>query len=341
MAEMTQNLAGDAADRSTVSLAIGCGGLASRAGEVAIAQSSFATCAFSKYHGLGNDFVIVDARHDGVLAGWSSKVWGEFAKRVCDRRIGVGADGVLVIHRSVIADARMRVFNSDGTDGGMCGNGIRCVTHYLFARSRDAAGKPPTTIEAGGGIKQVAVVGVCQPAFAQVAVEMGRARVGTRQVLASQLVPELAAEISIACGPNARASVVDVGNPHLVLHVEKLPGGSALAMLGPRLEHHKMFPQRTNVQFACGDGADVVRVRTWERGSGITQACGTGACAVGASLAEGDKPSQICVQLPGGELHIATSPVGVGGDAGSVQVRMTGPAQWVFDGMVPSSTQTP
>lgn len=265
---------------------------------------------------------------------WSDAQWGSFAVRVCDRRLGVGADGVLVIEPSTREGvlAKMRVINSDGTDGGMCGNGIRCVAHMLLVRHNAGS---QATIEAGGGLKRVAIAGRATANKAMVQVAMGSARVKALAVPVASLLPDLAAEIAIACGQGVVASIVDVGNPHLVLRAEKLPGHNALSVLGSRIEKHAAFPHRTNVQFAVVD-ADGVHVRTWERGSGITQACGTGACAVALSLAQAGHESERTIALPGGELVIRVTGVQPWENGLSAsEVQMTGPAEWVFDGAVP------
>jgi diaminopimelate epimerase len=171
-----------------------------------------------------------------------------------------------------------------------------------------------------------------------VRVDMGVATVSQRAKPIRQLLPDLAAEIAVACGPGTTCSTVDVGNPHLVLHCDRLPGDSALALLGPRIEHHNAFPNRTNAQFVVPAQDNAVLVRTWERGSGITQACGTGACAVAASLLS-DRPATLDVALPGGVLTIDTGPAELAEPSSSSwrvpNVRMTGPAAWVFDGVLP------
>jgi diaminopimelate epimerase len=169
-------------------------------------------------------------------------------------------------------------------------------------------------------------------------VEMGNAVLHAHSLPPHALLPELAPEILLACGAATTCSTVDIGNPHLVLHCEQLPTDAALARLGPRIEHHRAFPHRTNVQFAVAErtpaGSSFERVRTWERGSGITQACGTGACAVAASLA-GSAPASLDIALPGGMLTIDTGIASSGGGAIVPDVCMTGPAAFVFEGVLP------
>jgi diaminopimelate epimerase len=303
---------------------------------------------FSKYHGLGNDFIIADLRSQPALCAQQLAQWSALARAACDRRTGIGADGLLLIEpvspsptlaSTDAAPCQMRVINSDGSDGGMCGNGIRCVAHMLVARRHAAdASSPvqqPLRILAGGSVRAVEVKSPCTPLGAAVRVAMGSATIALHREPIALLLPELAAEIAIAVGPGARCSIVDVGNPHLVIEGKKLPGDSALALLGPRIERHPAFPNRTNVQCVMQESPTVAHVRTWERGSGITQACGTGACAVGATLAT-DALATFAIELAGGALHIECSPrTSKGARASVASIHMTGPAAWVFDGILP------
>jgi len=311
-----------------------------QASRPARATEAFANLPFSKYHGLGNDFIVLDLRSSAPLAAWPNTRWAAIAREACNRRTGVGADGLLLITQpppGIDAACHMHVVNSDGTDGGMCGNGIRCIAHLLLARG-SAPRSGSLRVLAGGSVRTVALVGECTPHAARVRVEMGSAAVHARRVAPHALLPELAPEILLACGPATTCSTVDVGNPHIVLHCEQLPTDAALTHLGPRIEHHRAFPHRTNVQFALAEttatGSGFQRVRTWERGSGITQACGTGACAVAASLA-GSAPASLDVALPGGMLTIDTGIASSGGEAIVPDLCMTGPAAFVFEGVLP------
>ena len=232
-----------------------------------------------KANGAGNDFVIVDAR-DVVLDDPAA-----FARRVCDRASGIGADGVLVVEPSSRGDARMRVINADGSEAEMCGNGIRCVARYLDEREpRDAF-----TIETLAGPIGARILG---RAPYRVAVEMPEPRLGA------------AVQTHGFTG-----TPVDLGNPHLVVGVDDVDAVD-LADAGPRIEHDPQFPDGTNVHFVQRDG-DGWRVRHWERGAGATQACGTGAVATAAVLiASGKAQSPLALRVPGGVLEVEWTPGG-------------------------------
>ncbi len=266
---------------------------------------------FFKYHGLGNDFVVLDRRQSGL------DIDPETSRRLCDRHFGIGADGVLTILPAEGLDGRMVVHNADGSIAEMCGNGLRCVVKYLgdHAASRPqtltiatGAGTLPCTLEWGAdGVERVTVA-------------MGPAR--------------LEAPILPAGGPfvaqpveGYAATAVSMGNPHLVL----LDAPHALAgTLGPRLERDARFPERTNVEFVqprYGGGLDVV---VWERGVGLTLACGTGACAalVASALAGRSQFDEWTpVQLPGGMLELKVA-------SDRSQVWLKGPVRFVFAGQL-------
>jgi diaminopimelate epimerase len=272
---------------------------------------------FAKYHGLGNDFVLVDRRSSG------EPVTSEQAIRLCDRRRGIGADGVLTILPAATGAARMRVTNADGSLAQMCGNGIRCVARYL-AEEAGVAGEV-LAIESDAGLRSCRLVRR-RGKVAEVEVDMG--------------APELeASRIPVQAGPGRfvrqpialpdetlQGTAVSMGNPHLVLF---FVSPSAASKLGPLLERHPMFPERTNVEFARREG-DGLSVAVWERGVGITAACGTGACAaMVAAVLEGLLPAgdERPVRLAGGTLHVRVT-----GDLSRVFMR--GPAVRVFAGEV-------
>src|SRR5690349_21431609 len=274
---------------------------------------------FHKYHGLGNDFIVLDRRQTGVDVDAQTAQW------LCDRRLGIGADGVLSLLPSETGMARMVVYNSDGSIAEMCGNGLRCAVKYLV----DNSGEKPERIDVETGAGLLACVpGYGADGVAQVEISMGPARLvepnlpsgSTQRPFLDEPVPGHA---------GLRGHAISMGNPHLVLLDQPLETASRL---GPVLEHHPGFPERTNVEFVRVD-ADGLTVVVWERGCGLTQACGTGACAaaVAAVLAK-RRPAEDWsrVRLPGGDLFIW-----VASDLSDIRLR--GPASFVFTGVVPDA----
>lgn len=270
---------------------------------------------FWKYHGLGNDFVVVED-HDLDMPDDP-----DFVRKVCDRRTGVGADGILYIGPDDQADAFMRVLNSDGSEAEMCGNGIRCVAKHLF----DFALVPSERMHINtlDGVKDI-IVQVENGTAVGATVDMGAPRLDRSDIpMAGQgRFVDGALEVD---GRTITGTAVSMGNPHLIIF-EALSDEEVLE-LGPRLERHTLFPRRTNVEFVRMED-DVLVVSVYERGAGWTQACGTGACATAVAaglkgLAPLGKDAR--VRLPGGELKI-----NVAEDLSSV--KMTGPAVRVFRG---------
>jgi len=290
--------------------------------------------AFAKLQGNGNDFVLIDTLDPAH--GWSAVVagappdWHKWAVDLCDRRLGVGADGLLVVERGEQAPYRMRIFNPDGSEAEMCGNGIRCFAHYLLWRYEPEAHQ--LTIETGAGIRRVHRVpkrAMSQPgAGCLLTVEMGmprlaRGEVPVRGEPADQ--PMLQQPVEVA-GQTLQLSAVNTGTPHAVIFtadVQQFP----LETLGPAVEHHPLFPERTNVQVAQVVRPNYAIVRTWERGAGATLACGTGACAVlvvGHQL--GWLERRATIRMPGGELLVRWRK--------DNQLLMTGPSVLVFAGVL-------
>jgi diaminopimelate epimerase len=232
-----------------------------------------------KTNGTGNEFVLVDARRAPLADPVA------FARRVCDRTDGVGADGVLLIEPSERFDARMRIVNADGSEAEMCGNGIRCVARYLD----ECDGREAATFETLAGPIGTRIL---SRAPYRVAVEMGEPRIGDPHLVAG-----------------FRAVPVDLGNPHVVIHLHDDDVDAIdLAVTGPRIERDARYPHGTNVHFVARQG-ERWRVRHWERGAGATQACGTGAVAVAAVLiAAGDATSPISLHVPGGVLDVIWKP---------------------------------
>jgi diaminopimelate epimerase len=266
---------------------------------------------FTKLHGLGNDFVLVDRRAEGVPLAPGA------AARLCDRHVGIGADGVLSVLSSAAAPLRMHITNPDGSVAEMCGNGLRCVLHWALAR-----GLVPAT---GGVVETDAGLRGWAPAGAELRVDMGT------PALAGPNLPEVATPGGEAVEAGARRGVaVSMGNPHLVLFLRDDEDPLAAAQAdGAALEHHPRYPARTNVEFVRPrpSGLDVV---VWERGAGLTRACGTGACAAAvAAVTTGRRAAggETAVRLPGGVLRVEVEP-------DLRRVWMTGPAVEVFSGEV-------
>lgn len=268
---------------------------------------------FSKYHGLGNDFLVIDRRAGDVPMD------SALAVRLCDRHLGVGADGVL----SVLApsagdgDVRMLVHNADGSEPETCGNGIRCVAWYVGRRLPEHLGTARLRIETAGGTVVCDLEGD-DPERGTVRVDMGAPDLDETRV-----------DAPFEVGGQALAlTAVSMGNPHAVIF--EGAGPEDAGSLGPILEHHEAFPAGVNAGFARVEGAGEVTLVVWERGCGLTLACGSGACAaVVAGVATGRLAADrtVTVHLPGGDLGIHV-------DAGLTKVQMTGPVVHVFDGEV-------
>ncbi len=266
---------------------------------------------FFKYHGLGNDFIVVDRRLRGVdLDPATATAW-------CDRRRGVGADGVLVILPAPGLAARMVVHNADGSTAEMCGNGLRCVVKHLAESSSAHPAPVELSVGTGAGVlsSQLEWTGT---QVSRITIAMGPAR------LEAQHLPNGGPFVDQPIA-SVRGTAVSMGNPHLVL-LDTPPEQAAL--LGPELEIHPLFPSRTNVSFCKPRPSGGLQVTVWERGVGLTQACGTAACAVVVAHALAGRvawDTWIEVQLPGGILDIKAA-------ADRSQVWLRGPAVKVYEG---------
>ena len=281
---------------------------------------------FAKYHGLGNDFLVVDLR-----AASADEAAAIQAPRnviaLCDRQFGVGGDGVLAILPSATADARMRVLNSDGSEAEMCGNGIRCVARELYERG--GLRKPALAIDTGAG-RLVCEIDARGGAVQSVTVAMGAPRLLRGEIPMTGPAGERCIEQPLAtAGATRPVTGVSMGNPHAIAFVGSRAEALELARTaGPVVEHHAWFPNRTNVEFAHVKSRGEIDLVVWERGCGITLACGTGACATTvAAVVTGraDEASPVRVNLLGGSLEITVQ-------AGLAGVAMKGPALHVFDG---------
>lgn len=286
--------------------------------------------SFKKYHGLGNDFLIADLRSGGELA---ERVQDPAVVRhLCDRRFGVGGDGVLAVLPAVTggADARMRVLNADGSEAEMCGNGLRCVVKYLY--DHDAAlRRDALTIDTGAGPLRCEVLAT-GGAAETVTVDMGQPRLERARVPMTGPAEERCIEVPLTINENELSwTAVSMGNPHVVAFTSVADLRQLAEHVGPHMEHHTWFPQRTNVEFArAHDGGKAIDLVVWERGCGITLACGTGACAtvVAACLTgRAEVDTEVEVRLLGGNLYIRVAP-----DYATVFMR--GPASFVYDATI-------
>jgi diaminopimelate epimerase len=272
-------------------------------------SASAAGRRFTKMHGLGNDFVVIDAR-EGVFSLDSAT-----ARLIADRRRGVGCDQLILIEppRSKAADVFMRILNPDASEAGACGNGTRCVADLLM---RESGGRQ-VVIETVAGLLDAERVGQ-----ARVSVDMGAARLDWRDVPLAQACDT--AHVDVAVGPLADPACCSMGNPHATFFVADAEAVD-LVRLGPAIEHHRMFPDRVNVGIVQALAPDRLRFRVWERGAGITQACGSGACAAVVNAARrGVSARRATVVLDGGELEIEWLADG--------HVLMTGPVATSFTG---------
>ncbi|MCC7406674.1 MAG: diaminopimelate epimerase [Phycisphaeraceae bacterium] len=298
---------------------------------------------FIKMHGIGNDYVYVNA--------WQGQVAdpARLAVKIADRHYGVGGDGLILVDKpepGVEADVRMRMFNADGSESEMCGNGVRCVCKLAHDHGISTAN--PMRVQTGRGVLSLSYELDKQAKVAKVSVDMGEPILPAGEVpvlttpdmlgqpMVNAIVPELWAAVpggdawKKRCELDERATCVSMGNPHVVFycaHVDAVP----LETVGPILERHAMFPRRINVHFVEPISRNEVKMRTWERGSGITLACGTGASAVCvAGVLSNRTARRINAQLPGGDLELDWRPPEA--REAPNHLFMTGPAVEVFQG---------
>lgn len=272
--------------------------------------------SFTKMHGLGNDFVVIDTRDIHGID------WKGIAGFLLNRRLGIGGDQLILLDRSLRADFRMRIFNPDGSEVEMCGNGIRCLANYIWKNG--LSDKSPLAIETlAGVIRPEKVDGM-------VKVDMGRPRLRPEEIPVNAEGEKTLIDYPLHIKDRLfHITCVSMGNPHAVIPVEDL--GIDLSAYGPLIENHPMFPKRINVEFVKQESSDTFRVRVWERGAGETLACGTGASAVAVAMRlKGLGGLRQRIMLPGGELIIELIE-----EAGEIiRVFMTGPAQEVFRGEI-------
>ena len=276
---------------------------------------------FAKLHGLGNDYIYLNTLEQDL----SNYDLPELARILSDRHFGIGADGMILVMPSDEADFRMRVFNSDGSEAEMCGNGIRGLAKYVY--DRGMTDETTVSVETGAGILRVALT-VQDGVVTAATVDMNSPRLARRDIPmrgepANEPVIEQPLEVD---GRTFDITCVSMGNPHCVIFVDDVASFDVTG-IGPQIENHELFPERTNVEFATVTDREQIRMRVWERGAGETLACGTGAgAAVVASVVTDRTERQVQVELPGGELQIEWHE--------DEHVFMTGPATEVFSGQV-------
>ena len=275
---------------------------------------------FTKMHGISNDYIYINAFEYDI------KDPGELSIRLSDRRTGIGGDGIIMVCPSDVADAKMRIFNADGSEAKMCGNGIRCVGKFVYDKGLVPADKTTVTIDTLSGIKTL-----------ELRVNDGRVQTARVDMGAAVLTPAdipavydgermIDAELDVD-GTVWRVTAVSMGNPHCVTFVNEVDGLD-LERIGPSFENHPAFPDRVNTEFVRVIDDHTLQMRVWERGSGETWACGTGACATAVAAVENGfckKGEDITVHLRGGDLVINYT---------DETVIMTGPATTVFEGEV-------
>lgn len=274
---------------------------------------------FTKMHGLGNDFIIVN------LFTEPNSNYQRLSRELCDRRFGIGADGIILIAPPEGKDNQLKmvIYNSDGSEANMCGNGMRCFARYAYEKG--LVSTPEFRVETRGGII-IPKVRVVNGELSGVRVNMGKPRFKAEEVPVKLEGEEIINhEISIK-GTAYKINAISMGNPHCVIFCEDV-NSIPLETVGPGIETDPLFPSKVNVEFAQVLNRREIRMRVWERGAGITLACGTGACATAIAAAKnGLTDREVTVHLPGGDLFIEWAEDG--------RVYMTGPAVYVYTGKI-------
>ena len=274
---------------------------------------------FTKMHGIGNDYVYVNCFKETIDNP------SEFSKFISDRHFGIGSDGLILIMPSDVADFRMRMFNADGSEGNMCGNGTRCIGKYVY--DNNLTDKTNITLETKVGIKHLTLT-ITDGKVSFVEVNMGKAIIKPCEIPVVSDLDEFISQPVMVDGKEYSITCVSMGNPHAVIFTTGIDNFD-LEKIGPSFENHNIFPNRVNTEFIEIIDNKTLKMRVWERGSGETFACGTGACAsVVASVLNGycEYDTQITVHLRGGNLKITYQADGT--------VIMGGPATKVFDGTI-------
>ena len=275
---------------------------------------------FIKMHGIGNDYIYVDE----FLYKAPADI-GDAARLASDRHTGIGGDGLILIQPSQIADCKMRMFNADGSEGRMCGNAIRCIARYMLERHPEICPGDTVRIETLSGIKIVTAQRDAEGKPSMLRADMGAPGLSPESIPVLTATPQdLSLEVP---GFSGSGVCVSMGSPHIVFFIDSDPSELDIAHIGPAIESHSLFPERVNVEFVQMQPDGSLKMRVWERGSGETMACGTGACATAvAAMLKGRTPQRTAtVHLRGGDLIIEWNP-------DNNRVYMTGPAALVFEG---------
>ena len=278
---------------------------------------------FVKMHGLGNDFVFIEDKTG------QDKDYTVLARAMCNRHTGIGADGLIVIVDSRVADVRMRIINSDGSEAEMCGNGIRCFAKYVY--DSGIIEKKQFTVETPAGIMEPEITVGADNKAELITINMGRPSFNRSEIPMEGTNGRVLNEDLCVDGENWKVTSLLMGVPHTVTYVDDVDTVD-IEKIGPLFEKHEAFPKHTNINFAQQMDDRTVKVRTWERGAGATLACGTGSCSVAvASFLNGRTGREVDIQLPLGTLHIEYRE-----EDGNVY--MTGPAAVSFTGTWPDET---
>ena len=273
---------------------------------------------FTKMHGIGNDYVYVNCFKETVEHP------SEMAIKVSDRHFGIGSDGLILIKPSEVADGKMEMYNADGSQGAMCGNGIRCVAKYMY--DYGITDKTSISVETKSGIKYLDLT-IKYGKVDTVKVNMGTPILKAVDIPVRSEKEQVIDEPVMVDGKEWKITCVSMGNPHAITYIDDVKN-LEIEKIGPKFENHEIFPDRVNTEFVKVLYRNTVEMRVWERGSGETLACGTGACAVAvASILNGYTEDEVTVKLLGGDLKIYW-------DRKENLVYMTGPAEVVFDGEI-------
>ena len=273
---------------------------------------------FTKMHGCGNDYVYVNLFEEKIDDP------AELSIKISDRHFGIGSDGLITIGPSDVADFRMRIYNADGSEAEMCGNGVRCVAKYVY--DHNLIDKTEISVETGAGIKILKLF-VENGKVAQVTVDMGEPGLKPEEIPVVAEGDRVIDEPIEVCGREWRMTCVSMGNPHAVVFVDDVENFD-IEKYGPHFENHERFPKRTNTEFVHVVSPTEAYMRVWERGSAETWACGTGTCAtVMACILNGKTENKVLVHLRGGDLTIEY-------DKKTNHIFMTGPATEVFNGEI-------
>jgi len=277
---------------------------------------------FTKMHGLGNDFILVNSLN-GEFKNYSRFAY--MTKKLCDRHFGIGADGLIFIFPSDVADLKMKIYNSDGSEAQMCGNGIRCFAKYVYENK--ITSKKKFTVETQAGIITPEII-INNEEILGIKVNMGIPKLQKSDipVKGSNDLPMINELLQIESGYQVNVTCVSMGNPHCTIFVDNVKS-KLVKELGPKIENHPIFPEKTNVEFIQILNNKELNFRVWERGVGETLACGTGACAaLVAGVLNKKVERQAVIHLPGGDLNIEWPENG--------PVFMSGPAELVFEGKI-------